>query len=197
MHQLISAVYRHRQLPLPGLEPSCMSTKHSSPVPVQRLNRVQQLTLNTWRLASAKLERVLDPCSLLEHAAIYATLGALPDVDEPLDLFRRHAEAQPEFALIVSLIRAAGQEALAYDMLDTAFLPRWDELVSSGNGPEGTPSLRPRQPAQDHDLDSAEPLRDRERERSGAGHREARLLTAGSSGTCLRLCSPKPARSTR
>src|SRR6266545_3969877 len=126
-----------------GLEPSCMSTKHSSPVPVQRLNRVQQLTLNTWRLASTKLERVLDPCSLLKHAAIYATLGALPDVDEPLDLFRRHAEAQPEFALIVSLIRAAGQEALAYDILDTAILLRWNELIAGGNGPEELPPLRP------------------------------------------------------
>lgn len=130
-----------------------MSTNHHPHSPVRRLNRVQQLTLNTWRLASAKLERVLDPCSLLEHAAIYATLGALRDVDEPFGLFRRHAEAQPEFALIVSLIRAAGQEELAYDVLDTAFLLRWNELVAGGNGPEELPPLRPRQPAADQGLD--------------------------------------------
>ena len=120
-----------------------MSTNHHPNSPVQRLNRVQQLTLNTWRLASAKLERVLDPCSLLEHAAIHATLGALRDIDEPFGLFRRHAEANPEFALIISLIRVAGHEDLAYDMLDTAFLLRWNELVAGGNGPKELPPLRP------------------------------------------------------
>jgi len=121
-----------------------MSMNHTPASPVQRLNRVQQLTLNIWRLAAAKLERVLDPSSLLEYAAVYATLGALRDVDEPLALFRRHAEAQPEFALITSLVRAAGQEDLAYDLLDTAFLLRWNELVADGAGPEELPPLRPR-----------------------------------------------------
>ena len=42
-----------------------MSTKHTPTSPVQRLSRVQQLTLSTWRLAAAKLARVLDPCSVL------------------------------------------------------------------------------------------------------------------------------------
>ncbi len=121
-----------------------MSEEHTPTSPVQRLNRVQQLTLNTWRLAAAKLDRVLEPCSLLEHAAVHATLGALRDVDEPLTLFRRHAEANPEFALIISLIRVVRHEDLAYDMLDTAFLLRWNELVAGGNGPEELPPLRPR-----------------------------------------------------
>src|SRR6266545_3153713 len=100
MHQVISTI--HRQLPLPGLEPSRMSMKHTPASPFQRLSRVQQLTLNTWRLAAAKLERVLDPCSLREQAAVHATLGVLRDLDNPLALFRRHAEAHPEFALIAS-----------------------------------------------------------------------------------------------
>jgi hypothetical protein len=121
-----------------------MSEEHTPTSGVQRLNRVQQLTLNTWRLAAAKLDRVLDPCSILEHAAVHATLGALRDTGEPLALFRRHAEADPELALIISLIRVGGHEDLAYDMLDTAFLLRWNELVAGGNGPEELPPLRPR-----------------------------------------------------
>ena len=151
MHQVISAI--HRQLPLPGLEPICMSTKHIPTSPVQRLNRVQQLTLNTWRLAAAKLERVLDPCSLLEHAAVHATLGVLRDVETPLALFRRHAEAHPEFALISSLVHATRHEDLTFDILDTAFLMRWNELVADGNGPEELPPLRPRLPTADQTLE--------------------------------------------
>lgn len=121
-----------------------MSEEHTPTSPVQRLNRVQQLTLNTWRLAAAKLDRVLEPCAILEHAAVHATLGVLRDTGEPLALFRRHAEANPEFALIISLIRVVRHEDLAYDMLDTAFLLRWNELVAGGNGPEELPPLRPR-----------------------------------------------------
>jgi hypothetical protein len=112
------------------------SLKSTRPLPpIQRLTCVQQLTLNTWRLAAAKLDRVLDPCAILEHAAVHATLGALRNTGEPLALFRRHAQANPEFALIVSVIRVVEHEDLAYDMLDTAFLLRWDELVADGNGP--------------------------------------------------------------
>jgi len=121
-----------------------MSTNHTPGIP--QLNRVQQLTLNTWRLAATKLERMLDPCSLLEHAAVHATLGALRDVDQPLALFRRHAEANPEFALITSLVEATPHRELAYDILDTAFLRRWNELVADGNGPEELPPLRPHSP---------------------------------------------------
>ncbi len=130
-----------------------MSTKHTPTSPVQRLNRVQQLTLNTWRLAAAKLERVLDPCSLLEHAAVHATLGVLRDVETPLALFRRHAEAHPEFALISSLVHATRHDDLTYDILDTAFLMRWNELVADGNGPEELPPLRRRVPTADQSLE--------------------------------------------
>jgi len=151
MHHAISAI--HRQLPLPGLEPTYMSMKHTPPV--QRLTRVQQLTLNTWRLAARKLERVLDPCALLEQAAVHATLGALRDVDNSLALFRRHAEAHPEFALIGSLVRAIDHdEDLTYDILDTAFLMRWNELVADGSGPEELPPLRPRVPAADQSAET-------------------------------------------
>jgi hypothetical protein len=104
--------------------------------------------LNTWRLA-AKFARVLNPCSLLERAAVCATLGTLRNVDSPLGLFRRHAEVHPEFALIISLVRSAGREDLAYDILDTAFLMRWNELVAAGNGPEELPPLRRRSAAAD------------------------------------------------
>jgi hypothetical protein len=144
MHQVISTIHRH--LPLPGLEPICMSS------PVERLSRVQQLTLNTWRLAAAKLERVLDPRSPLEQAAMHATLGTLRDVDTPLALFRRHAEAHPEFALIASLVHDTQHEDLTYDILDTAFLMRWNELVADGTGPEELPPLRPRSAATDQTL---------------------------------------------
>ena len=119
-----------------------MSTDQHPTPSNQRLTRVQQLTLNTWRLAAAKLDRVLEPCSVLEVAAVHATLGALRDVQAPLDLFRRHSVAQPEFALIESLVRATQRDDLAYDILDAAFLMRWNELVADGYGPEELPPLR-------------------------------------------------------
>jgi hypothetical protein len=129
---------------------------HTPNSPVQRLSRVQQLTLNTWRLAAAKLARVLDPCSVLEHAALHAALGTLRDVNEPLVLFRRHAEAHREFALITSLVEATPNQDLAYDILDTAFLLRWNELVAIGTGPEELPPLRGRPLAANH---QSQPLR--------------------------------------
>jgi len=117
------------------------------------LSRVQQLTLNTWRLAATKLERVLDPCSVLEHAAVHATLATVRDVDDPLALFRRQAEAHDEFALITSLVYATPRAGLAYDILDTAFLMRWNELVADGNGAEELPPLRPRVPTAHQSLE--------------------------------------------
>jgi hypothetical protein len=44
----------------------------SSTRPIQRLNRAQQLTLNTWRLAARKLLRSVGPFAVLEHAALHA-----------------------------------------------------------------------------------------------------------------------------
>jgi hypothetical protein len=113
------------------------------PNPNRRLDRGQQLTLNTWRLASARLKRVLDPAAVLEHAALHATFEAVRDVDRAHDLFARHATAEPEFALIASLVAAPQDTDLPYDILDTAFLMRWNELVADGTGPEELPPLRP------------------------------------------------------
>ena len=111
---------------------------------LQRLSRVQQLTLSTWRLAAVHLERVLDASAVLERAAVHAVLAVLRDVDDPLALFSRHADAHAELALIASLIQDAQQADLAYDILDTAFLLRWNELVADGAGPVELPQLRPR-----------------------------------------------------
>jgi hypothetical protein len=139
-----SAHHRHHQLALPGMEPTHISATLVSSRTTWRLDRIQQLTLNTWRLAAAKLERVLDSTALLEHAAVYATLAALRDVDLPLVLFRRHSEAEREYALITSLIHAADEADLRHDILDTAFLLRWNELVAHGDGPEELPPLQHR-----------------------------------------------------
>ena len=84
---------------------------------------------------------------------MHATLSALRDLDEPLALFERHAKAHPEFALITSLVHATPRADLAYDILDTAFLLRWNELVSDGSGPEELPPLRPRSAAPDQRVD--------------------------------------------
>ena len=107
-----------------------------------RLTRVQQLTLNTWRLAAAKLERTLDPNAVLEHAAMHVVLAILREVPNPIGLFARHATAHAELALIDSLVQATPHADLRYDLLDVAFLLRWNELVSVGAGPEELPPLR-------------------------------------------------------
>src|SRR4051812_48484638 len=118
-----------------------MSAHFSNSRPL-RLSRVEQLTLNTWRWAHRKLARVIDPNAILEHAALHAVLSSLRDVEDPTGLFRRHSEAYPEFALITSVVPQERQGAVAYDILDSAFLMRWNELVRDGHGPEELPPLR-------------------------------------------------------
>ena len=116
----------------------------TSPTPNrQRLTRWQQLTLTTWRYAAAKLDRVLDPCALPARAALHTVLAILRDVDDPVALFGYHDRAHPELALIESLVSGTADAELNYDLLDTAFLCRWNELVADGNGPEELPPLRP------------------------------------------------------
>ena len=56
----------------------------------QRLTRWQQLTLNTWRHAAAKVDRVLDPRALPANAALHTVLATLRDVDDPMALFGRY-----------------------------------------------------------------------------------------------------------
>ena len=74
--------------------------------PSRRLNRVQQLTLTTWRHASASVGRHVMPNDILAYVAIHAVLGALRDTSDPLDLFVRHQHGEEEFALVSSLAAA-------------------------------------------------------------------------------------------
>lgn len=135
------------QQSIPAKEPSRMSTHPNGTLPIERLSRIQQLTLNTWRLASDKLDSVLghEPCPILEYAALHAVLATLQDVHQPIALFGRHASAEPEFALINSLLANSPRADLAYDILDVAFLQRWNALVAGGAGPEELPPLHRRQ----------------------------------------------------
>ncbi|MBV9169613.1 MAG: hypothetical protein JOZ81_05985 [Chloroflexi bacterium] len=119
-----------------------MSLAHTPASTNDRLTRVQQLTLNTWRLAAAKLEREQQSETALEQAAVHALLAILRDVRVPWELFVRHAHAGPDFVLIRSLVqKRTREEDLAHDVLDTAFLLRWNELVADGSGPEELPPL--------------------------------------------------------
>ena len=68
---------------------------------------------------------------MLEYAALHAVLARLRDMDEPLQLFARHATAHAELALVTSLVSGSAHEALAYDLLDAGFLARWNELVAA------------------------------------------------------------------
>ena len=109
-----------------------MSTQTDSPQPIRRLTRLEQLTLNTWRWAAASVQNTLDPSAILELAALHAVLGTLRDIDDPVALFARHAHAQPEFKLVLSVLPDAHRQGLPHDILDTAFLLRWTELVAAG-----------------------------------------------------------------
>ncbi len=112
--------------------------------PGQRLTRTQQLTLNTWRFAARKVERDVEPSDVVEQVAVHVVLSLLREVDQPMALFGRHAAADPELALVKSLVAGGSHASLDFDILDTAFLLRWNELVADGNGPEELPPLRPR-----------------------------------------------------
>jgi hypothetical protein len=128
-----------------------MSTQTSDTPPIRRLTRLEQLTLNTWRWAAATLQTTIHASSLFELTAMHAVLAALRDVDEPLALFTRHAHAQPEFQLVLSVLPENYRPALPHDILDTAFLLRWMELVADGAAPqELSPLVR-------HDQRSPEP----------------------------------------
>jgi hypothetical protein len=110
--------------------------------PSGRLNRVQQLTLTTWRHASASVARHVMPNDILAHVAIHAVLGALRDTSDPLDLFVRHQHGEEEFALVSSLAAADHCRDELFNLFDTGFLLRWQELTSDGHGPEELPPLR-------------------------------------------------------
>ena len=122
-------------------EPDPRSTNHDHP-PTRRLNRVQQLTLTTWRHASASVDRRVSPNDVLAHVAIHAVLAALRDTTDPLDLFVRHQHGQEEFALVSSLAEADHSRDELFNLYDAGFLLRWQELTSNGRGPAELPPLR-------------------------------------------------------
>ena len=120
-----------------------MSTQTNSSQPIRRLTRLEQLTLNTWRWAAATVQDTLDPSAILELAALHAVLGALREVDDPVALFARHAHAQPEFQLVLSVLPEGHRPGLPHDILDTAFLLRWTELAATGIAPQELKPLPP------------------------------------------------------
>jgi hypothetical protein len=109
-----------------------------------RLTRLQQLTLNTWRRAAAKVDREVAPNAVLEQAAMCVVLAVLRDTAEPIALFARHARAVEEFALLTSIAPRDRRPSLDHDLLDTAFLLRWQELTTGAVRPQELPLLVPR-----------------------------------------------------
>jgi hypothetical protein len=112
-----------------------------SNLPPERLTRLQQLTLTTWRHASARVARDVPPHDVLAQVAICAVRAVLSDVAQPLALFTRHATRAEEFALVASLAAPDWTRDDLHDLVDTAFLLRWTELTSNGRGPEELPPL--------------------------------------------------------
>ena len=120
-----------------------MTTQTSSSQPIRRLTRLQQLMLNTWRWAAVALQDTLVSPAIMEEAALHAVLAAIRDIDNPVDLFARHAHTQPEFQLILSVMPDGRPRGLPHDILDTAFLLRWTELVATGNALQELKPLTP------------------------------------------------------
>ncbi len=110
----------------------------------RRLTRAEQLTLTTWRWAFVALCRKVEPEDLLPQVALQAVLARLRPCSDPLQLFGRHCSPEAEFALVASLLTEESRRALDHDMIDSAFLLRWNELTADGIGPEELPPLTPR-----------------------------------------------------
>jgi hypothetical protein len=110
---------------------------------VKRLTRLQQLTLNVWRHASATVNRQVPPDDVFAHAAIHAVVAVVRDSTDPLELFDRHNSGENEYALVVSI---AGDRTCndVLNLIDSGYLLRWQELTVDGLGPEELPPLRPR-----------------------------------------------------
>jgi hypothetical protein len=130
-----------------------MPTNPSNTNPIRRLTRVEQLTLNTWRWAAIKLRQADERQAVLEHVALHAVLASPRDVSDPLTLFTRHAQAHAEFQLILSILPDDRPPNLAHDILDTAFLLRWTELLADGEAPEELPPLHARKPSSSRSVD--------------------------------------------
>lgn len=122
-------------------EPDPYSTGRSRQ-PIKRLTRLQQLTLNVWRHASAAVSRRVMPNDVLAQVAIQAVRAALRDATDPLELFVRHQHCEEEYALVGSLIASdRTTDDMRFNLLDSGFLLRWQELTSDGRGPEELPPL--------------------------------------------------------
>jgi hypothetical protein len=85
--------------------------------------------------------REVAPTDILASAAIHASLAALRDTNDALELFRRHDARHEEFALVASLVGLDRTRDAVHDLLDSAFLLRWIELTSDGRGPQELPPL--------------------------------------------------------
>ncbi|MBV9595919.1 MAG: hypothetical protein JOZ87_03585 [Chloroflexi bacterium] len=120
----------------------------------RRLTRAEQLTLTTWRWAFVTLCRQVEPQDLLPQVALQAVLARLRDYTDSLQLFGRHGTAAADFALVASLLPERGRRALDHDLVDSAFLLRWNELTADGTGPEELPPLTSRRPATDNSADA-------------------------------------------
>ena len=126
----------------------------------RRLTRAEQLTLTTWRWAFVTLCRQVEPQDLLPQVALQAVLARLRDYTDSLQLFGRHGTAAADFALVASLLPERGRRALDHDLVDSAFLLRWNELVTDGSGPEELPPLTPRQVPTGTTIHSPRPIAD-------------------------------------
>ena len=113
----------------------------------RRLTRAEQLTLTTWRWAFVAFCGQVAPQDLLPQVALQAVLARLRTCDDPCRLFARHAARGPELALVASLLPEEHRRALDDDLVDSAFLLRWNELTADGSGPEELPPLVPRRSA--------------------------------------------------
>jgi hypothetical protein len=111
--------------------------------PAKRLTRLQQLTLNVWRHASATVARRVPPDDILAHVAVQAVLAVVRDTTDPLTLFTRHNNGEDEYSLVSSIAGVRSSDELL-DLIDSGYLLRWQELTSDGRGPEELPPLRPR-----------------------------------------------------
>ncbi len=130
----------HAANPSPGGREPTDATEPPAP---RHLLRAQQLTLSTWRWAFARLCRELDPGALLPQVALQATLAILRGTDDPLTLFDRHVAPTAEFSLVARLLPHRGPHTFHHDVVDSAFLLRWNELTADGHGPQELPPLTP------------------------------------------------------
>jgi hypothetical protein len=126
----------------------------------RRLTRAEQLTLTTWRWALVALCRQVEPQDLLPQVALQAVLARLRACTDPLQLFARHRSAASDFALVASLLPEERRRALDHDLVDSAFLLRWNELTADGSGPEELPPLTPRRVATGTTIESPTPIAD-------------------------------------